>query len=162
MLSIATLRLSEIAGAFVVVGVPLIAAAWFSGLARLAVSGRRAIAPFLRDHADWTYGITAAVMALIFIWNPIPATGKPAGIIILLALAFLGTYPLRRQTAEEFPGPPAAAPSSPAREPPRSSSESAHSLRMTTPAHLRLPFLHAVHRLPDAAMALPRTGDQQE
>jgi hypothetical protein len=44
------------------VGVPLIAAAWSSGLARLAVSGRRAIAPFLRDHADWTYGITAAVM----------------------------------------------------------------------------------------------------
>jgi hypothetical protein len=62
VLSIATLRLSEIAGAFVVVGVPLIAAAWSSGLARLAVSGRRAIAPFLRDHADWTYGITAAVM----------------------------------------------------------------------------------------------------
>jgi hypothetical protein len=42
-------------------------------------------------------------MALIFIWNPIPATGKPAGIIVFLALAFLGTYLLRRQTAAEFP-----------------------------------------------------------
>ena len=108
VLSIATLRLSEIAGAFIVVGVPLIAAAWFAGPARLAVSGRRSIAPFLREHADWTYGITAAVMALIFIWDPIPATGKPAGIIIFLALALLGTYLLRRQTAEEFPAQPGA------------------------------------------------------
>jgi hypothetical protein len=111
VLSIATLRLSEIAGAFIVVGVPLIAAAWFAGPARFAVSGRRSIAPFLREHADWAYGITAAVMALIFIWNPIPATGKPAGIIVFLALAFLGTYLLRRQTAAEFPA--AAAPELP-------------------------------------------------
>ena len=47
-------------------------------------------------------------MALIFIWDPIPATGKPAGIIIFLALALLGTYLLRRQTAEEFPAQPGA------------------------------------------------------
>jgi hypothetical protein len=102
-LSIATLRLSEVAGAFIVVGVPLIAAAWLAGPARLAVRARRAIAPFLREHPDWAYGITAAVMGLIFLWNPIPATGKPAGIIVFLALAFLGTYVLRRQTAAEFP-----------------------------------------------------------
>ncbi len=42
-------------------------------------------------------------MLLIFIWQPIPATGKPAGIIVFLVLAFLGTYVLRRQTAEQFP-----------------------------------------------------------
>jgi hypothetical protein len=95
--------LSEIAGAFVVVGVPLIAAAWFAGPTRLAVSGRRTIAPFLRHRPDWTFGIVAAIMALIFIWQPIPATGKPVGIIVFLALAFLGTAVLRRQTAEEFP-----------------------------------------------------------
>ena len=95
--------LSEIAGAFVIVGVPLIAAAWFAGPARLAVRGRRAIAPFLRDRPDWTFAIVAAIMALIFIWQPIPATGTPVGIIVFLALAFLGTVLLRRQTAEEFP-----------------------------------------------------------
>jgi hypothetical protein len=104
VLSIATSRLSEIAGAFVVVGVPLIAAAWFAGPARLPVRGRRAIAPFLRDRPGWTFGIVAAFMALIFIWQPIPATGTPAGIIVFLALAFLGTVLLRRQTVEEFPG----------------------------------------------------------
>jgi hypothetical protein len=103
VLGIATSRLSEIAGAFVFVGVPLIAAAWFAGPARLAVSGRRAIAPFLREHPGWTYGIVAAIMALIFIWDPIPATGKAAGILTFLALAFFGTYLLRKQTEQEFP-----------------------------------------------------------
>ena len=115
VLSIATSRLSEIAGAFVFVGVPLIAAAWFAGPAHLAVRARRAIAPFLRERPEWTYGIVAAVMALIFIWDPIPATDKAAGILSFLALAFLGTYVIRRQTDEEFPaavnapGPPASA-----------------------------------------------------
>ena len=103
VLTIATSMLSEIAGAFIIVGIPLIAAAWFAGPARLAVDARRRIAPFLRDQPGWTYGIVAAIMALIFIWNPIPATGKLGGIIVFLALAFFGTYVLRRQTAAEFP-----------------------------------------------------------
>jgi hypothetical protein len=103
VISIATSMLSEIAGAFVIVGVPLIAAAWFAGPARLAVRARRALAPFLRDRRDWTFGIVAAIMAVIFIWQPIPATGTLVGIIVFLALALLGTVLLRRQTAEEFP-----------------------------------------------------------
>jgi hypothetical protein len=109
-LSIATLRLSEIAGAFIFIGVPLIAAGWFAGPAAWAVRARGAIAPFLRERPDWTYAITGAIMGLIFIWNPIPATGKPAGIIVFLALAFLGIYLLRRQTAAEFPPQATAAP----------------------------------------------------
>ena len=103
VLTIATSMLSEIAGAFIIVGIPLIAAAWFAGPARLAVDARRRIAPFLRDQPGWTYAIVAAIMALIFMWNPIPATGKLGGIIVFLALAFFGTYVLRRQTATEFP-----------------------------------------------------------
>ncbi len=103
VLTIATSMLSEIAGAFIFVGVPLIAAGWFAGPTRLAVKGRQAIAPFLHEHAEWTYTIVAGIMILIFIWDPIPATGKAAGIIVLLVLAFLGTYLLRRQTAAEFP-----------------------------------------------------------
>lgn len=110
VLSIATLRLSEVAGAFIVVGVPLIAAAWFAGPARAAVRARRAIAPFLREHPGWAYAITAGIMALIFLWNPIPATGKPAGIIVFLALALFGTFLLERQTAEEFPAPTGSLP----------------------------------------------------
>jgi hypothetical protein len=108
VISIGTSMITEIAGAFVFVGVPLIAAAWFAGPSRWAVAGRRKIAPFLRDQPRWTYGIVAAIMLLIFIWNPIPATGKPAGIIVFLILAFFGTYLLRKQTAEEFPAARAA------------------------------------------------------
>jgi hypothetical protein len=115
VLSIATLRLSEIAGAFVVIGVPLIAAAWFAGPASWAVSARRWLAPYLHEHPGWAYGITAGIMGLIFLWNPIPSTGKPAGIIVYLALALFGMFLLIRQTSEEFPAedrplPPAAAP----------------------------------------------------
>ena len=41
IMSIATSMLSEIAGAFVIVGIPLIAAAWFAGPARIAVKARQ-------------------------------------------------------------------------------------------------------------------------
>jgi hypothetical protein len=98
--------LSEIAEAFLFVGVPLIAAAWFAGPARLAVRLRRAIAPFLRDHPEATFGIVAVVLLLIFIWGPIPATHRPAGIIVFSVLAIFGTAVLRQQTAREFPDSP--------------------------------------------------------
>ena len=109
IMSIATSMLSEIAGAFVIVGIPLILAAWFAGPAKLAVKGRRAIAPFLREQPVLTFVIVGAIMVGIFIWGPIPATHRPAGIIVFLALAFLGTEVLRRQTAREFPDAPAEA-----------------------------------------------------
>jgi hypothetical protein len=103
ILSIATGMLSEIAGAFVIVGVPLIAAGWFAGPARIAVKARHLIAPFLREQPAWTYAIVVTIMVLIFIWGPIPSTRTLAGIIVYLALALFGTEVLRRQTAREFP-----------------------------------------------------------
>ena len=81
----------------------MVVAAWFAGPARIAVGGRRAIAPFLREEPGWTYAIVASVMVLIFIWQPIAATGTPVGIIVFSCLALLGTELLRRQTAREFP-----------------------------------------------------------
>jgi hypothetical protein len=101
--SIGTQLLEEIAVAFVLVGAVLIASAWFAGPAGLAVTGRRAIAPFIRERPGWTYGIVAAIMILIFIWQPIPATGTPVGIVVFSCLAALGTEVLRRQTEVEFP-----------------------------------------------------------
>jgi hypothetical protein len=103
IVSIATSMLSEIAGAFVCVGIPLIAAAWFAGPARLAVRMRRAIAPFMREHPEATFGIVAGLLLLVFIWGPIPATQRPAGIIVFTVLAMFGTAVLREQTAREFP-----------------------------------------------------------
>jgi hypothetical protein len=106
VMSIATTILGDIGGAFVIVGIPLIAAAWFAGPGGLAVRGRRAIAPFLREQPAATYAIVATVMVLIFIWGPIPAMHRLVGIIVFFALAMLGTEVLRRQTAAEFPDRP--------------------------------------------------------
>jgi hypothetical protein len=103
VVSIATSMLTEIAGAFVFVGVPLILAGWFAGPAQWAVRARRAIAPFLREQPVLTFVIVTIVMALLFIWGPIPAFHRLAGIIVFLALALVGTELLRRQTAAEFP-----------------------------------------------------------
>ncbi len=103
VITISTQLLSEVAGAVIIIGVPLVIAAWFAGPARPAVASRRAISPWLREHAVESYALTLAVMVIIFIWDPIPATGKPIGIIVLTALALLGMYVLRAQTAREFP-----------------------------------------------------------
>ena len=102
-IAIGTSILAEIAIAFVFVGVIAVVCAWFAGPARIAVSGRRAISPFLRERAGWTYAIVALVLVLFFIWQPIHAAGTPVGILVFAGLALLGTEVLRRQTEFEFP-----------------------------------------------------------
>lgn len=103
VVSIATGIRAEIAGACIFVGAVVIAFGWFAGPSRAARSGREAIAPFLRENPVGTYAITVTLMVLIFIWDPIPATGKIAGMIVFTVLALVGTYVLRRQTEREFP-----------------------------------------------------------
>jgi hypothetical protein len=105
VVTIATQIMGDISAGFIVVGAVAIVAAWFAGPARPAWVSRRWIAPFLRDHAAWTFAIVAFVMLLIFIWQPIHAAGTPAGIIAFSVLALVGTEALRRQTAREFPAP---------------------------------------------------------
>ena len=100
---IASSILADVSGAVIVGGLALVVAAWFAGPGRVPRASRHAIAPFLRERPGASYAITLAVMALIFIWNPLPATGKPGGIIVFTLLALLGTYVLIRQTAQEFP-----------------------------------------------------------
>jgi hypothetical protein len=101
--AIGTSMLSQVASAVIITGLVLVLAAWFAGPSRPMTAVRRAITPFLRDHPDRAFGLTAAMMALIFIWQPIHATGTPAGIIVFLALALFGTWVLRRQVIAEFP-----------------------------------------------------------
>jgi hypothetical protein len=103
VLSIATQLLGQVAGAFILVGAVLVVAAWFAGPARVAVASRRAIAPTMRDQPVRAFLVITLVMVLVFIIDPIPATGTPVGIIVFLALALFGTEILRRQTVAEFP-----------------------------------------------------------
>ena len=102
-IGIGTDILSDIAGACILIGLVLIVAAWFAGPARICREAREALAPFVRERPVPTYAIALGVMVLVFIWNPIHATGTPAGIIVFTLLALLGTEVLRRQTAAEFP-----------------------------------------------------------
>jgi hypothetical protein len=101
--SISTAILNDVAGAVVFGGIVLVVAAWFAGPARPAFAARQSISPFLREQSVATYGIVLGVLVLVFIWNPIPATGKPLGILVFTVLALFGTYVLIQQTAEEFP-----------------------------------------------------------
>jgi Short C-terminal domain len=103
VISISTQMLHQIATACVVVGVPLIIAAWFAGPARPVRATRLAIAPSLREHPIGWYLGTLLVMLLIFIWNPIHATGTPAGIIVFTLLALFGMFMLRREIVRDFP-----------------------------------------------------------
>jgi len=108
--AINTQILGQIAVAVIVVAVALVIAAWVAGSAPAAVAIRRWLAPFLREHPVRAYAVTLAVMILVFIWDPIHATGTPAGMIVFTALALLGTFVLMRQAEAEFPdAPPGAA-----------------------------------------------------
>jgi hypothetical protein len=102
-ISIGTALLKEVATAVIFVAVILVIAAWFAGPGRFPRTAREGIAPFLRERPVPTYAITLGLLALLFIWNPIPATGTPAGIITFTVLALFGTEVLRRETLDEFP-----------------------------------------------------------
>jgi hypothetical protein len=105
--SVATSLLVQVAGAAIIIGIPVILAAWFAGPARWAVAGRRFSAPYLRKRPNLAYWITAGLLALVFIWGPIPSTRNPITMLLYAILAFVGAYVLRNQIAEEFPDVPA-------------------------------------------------------
>ena len=101
--SVATSLLVQVAGASIVIGVPVILSAWFAGPAHWAVSARRLLAPHFRARPGLPYWITLALLALVFIWGPIPATRNPWEMLLFTILALLGAHVLRGQMAEEFP-----------------------------------------------------------
>jgi hypothetical protein len=112
--SIATGMLSDIASAVILIGVVLVVTAWFAGPSRFAVPVRRWLAPYLEANPVATYGVVVAVLLLVFIWQPIPATGTPVGMIVFTVLALIGTEALRREARAEFgTRPPALAGSPP-------------------------------------------------
>ncbi|HTX31098.1 MAG TPA: hypothetical protein VMD09_06920 [Solirubrobacteraceae bacterium] len=114
VVNINTQILGQIAGAVIAFAVVLVAAAWFAGPHPWAFRARQFIAPFLKTHPIETFAIVLGVMVLIFAWDPIHATGTPAGIITFTVLALVGAEALRRETAREFPnaGAPLAPPPS--------------------------------------------------
>jgi hypothetical protein len=99
--AIGTDMLRDVAGACVITGIPIVFAAWIAGPSRPAPAIRRWAAPWLIERPGIVYGILAAVLALIVIWQPIPATGKVIPVLLMIGLSILGVEVLRRQVAEE-------------------------------------------------------------
>jgi hypothetical protein len=101
--TIGTRLLSDIAQAIIIVGLVVMLAASLSGPRRPAVAFRRAAAPWFRERPNTVYAFVAAILLLIVLWGPIPATRMPIPVLIMFGLVFLGVEALRRQSALEFP-----------------------------------------------------------
>jgi hypothetical protein len=101
--SVATSLLVQVSSAAIIIGIPVILAALLAGPARWAISARRFLAPRFREHPGLAYWIVAGLLALVFLWGPIPATRNPLEMLIFTILAFFGAYVLRGQIEEEFP-----------------------------------------------------------
>ena len=101
--AISTDMLRDVAQATIIVGMPIVLAAWLAGPQRLAVDARRQLAPFLREHPGLAYGVVAALSVLIIAWGPMPATRSPIPVLAMVGLSMAGLEVLRRQTATEFP-----------------------------------------------------------
>jgi Short C-terminal domain len=101
--SIGTRILRDIGQAVIITGLPVLFAAWLAGGTRPAVAARRVMAPWLNDRPAVAYGAVGALLCLVVLWAPIPATRKVIPVLVMIGLAALGVHALRRQTAEEFP-----------------------------------------------------------
>jgi hypothetical protein len=80
----------------------VVVAAWIAGPARAAVSLRRWLAPTMREHPSVIYGFVALVLLIVLLTGPTDAQ-RIYPLLIVFALAFVGTGVLRRQTLREFP-----------------------------------------------------------
>jgi hypothetical protein len=101
--SIGTSVLVDIADAIIFIGVVVVLAGLLGGRSRWATSTRHALAPYLRDRPDITFGVVTVALLILFAWGPIEATQKLTGILLIAVLSLFGTQMLRRQTAGEFP-----------------------------------------------------------
>jgi hypothetical protein len=100
--SIGTSQLVVAAESTIAYGVVVIVAAWLAGPTQVAVSTRRTAAPYLRD-ARIAYGGLAALMLIVIVWRPTPATHNAIAVLAFTALLAAGLELLRRQTAREHP-----------------------------------------------------------
>ena len=100
--TIGTSLLLETGQSIIAYGIVILLAAWLDGPTTWATSIRRAITPYLRQ-PRYAYGGLAALLVLLFWWDPVIATHRLVPSLLLIAFAVLGTEMLRRQVIREFP-----------------------------------------------------------
>ncbi len=101
--SIGTSLLYNIAIAMVLYGLVIVVAAWLAGNTRAAVAVRRAMAPWLREHAVGSYVVGEAILLLVVLWGPTQATREILPVIGFALLVAFAVWVLRRETEREFP-----------------------------------------------------------
>ena len=94
--------IAETGQSIVLYGIVIVLCAWLAGPTRWATSIRRWLTPYLRQPA-YAYGGLAALLLLVFWWDPVIATHRIVPSLLLIAFAVLGTEMLRRQVIGEFP-----------------------------------------------------------
>jgi hypothetical protein len=83
-------------------GIVIVLGAWLAGPGAIARSLRRDLAPLLRGRA-LAYALLAALLLLVFWWNPTPGTARLLSSLALVALAVAGMEALRHQAIRDFP-----------------------------------------------------------
>jgi hypothetical protein len=101
--SISTSLLTSIATTVIVFGALFVIASWLGSSTDSAVAVRRALAPALRDHPGWAYGLLALGLLIYFALAPTHGLRAILTLLVLGAIAAAGLTALRRQAAEEFP-----------------------------------------------------------
>jgi len=100
--SIGTSLLASIARNVIFFGVFFVIAAWLVSPHRSSVATRRALAPILRDHPVWV-GAVLGVIGLIWVLTGVDSTRAILTRLLLLAMAGVGLFELRRKSMAEFP-----------------------------------------------------------
>jgi hypothetical protein len=100
--SIGTSLLASIARNVIVFGGFFVLAAWLASPHRSSVATRRALTPVLRDYPIWV-GSGLGVIALIWLLSGVDSTRAILTRLLLIAMAAVGLYDLRRRSVAEFP-----------------------------------------------------------
>ena len=100
--SIGTSLLASIARNVIVFGIFFVIAAWLASPHRSSVATRRALTPVLRDYPVAVWAVLG-VVGLIYVLTGIDSTRALLLRLVLLAMAGVGVYELRRTSIADFP-----------------------------------------------------------
>lgn len=100
--SIGTSLLASIARNIIVFGFFFMIAGWLASPHGSSVATRRALTPVLRDYPAWV-GSVLGVIALIWVLSGVDSTRAILTRLVLVAMAGVGLFVLRRESIDEFP-----------------------------------------------------------
>jgi hypothetical protein len=99
---IGTTMLRDGAIAVIGYGIVIVLGAWLAGAGAVASSARRSLTPILRERRVG-YAVLAAIVLLVFWWNPTEGTSRVLPSLVLIALLVAGFEALRGQALRDFP-----------------------------------------------------------